>query len=36
LGRNACVIIADSNTFGEPCPGKDKQLFVQVRCKPEK
>jgi Galactose binding lectin domain len=35
LGRNACVIVADSNHFGDPCPGKDKQLLAQVRCKPE-
>ena len=36
LNRNACVIVADSNHFGDPCPGKDKQLLAQVRCKPEK
>jgi hypothetical protein len=35
LNRNACVIVADSNHFGDPCPGKDKQLLAQVRCMPQ-
>jgi hypothetical protein len=35
FNHNACVIVADANHFGDPCPGKDKRLAAQVRCKPE-
>lgn len=34
-GRNACVVIADTGTFGDPCPGMKKKLAAQVRCEPE-
>ena len=32
LGFNACSIAATNGTFGDPCVGTFKRLFVQARC----
>ncbi|KDO28860.1 hypothetical protein SPRG_05731 [Saprolegnia parasitica CBS 223.65] len=32
VGRNACSVKADSNEFGDPCPGVTKQLSVVAKC----
>lgn len=32
LGKASCTLTADNATFGDPCPGKDKRLYVEVEC----
>jgi hypothetical protein len=32
LGKETCAIKADNATFGDPCAGKDKFLFIEVEC----
>jgi hypothetical protein len=31
-GEKSCLIYANTNTFGDPCGGLNKQLFVQYQC----
>lgn len=32
VGERACVVGADNRTFGDPCPGRPKDLAVRYRC----
>jgi hypothetical protein len=32
LGQARCSVPADNNTFGDPCFGTQKRLYVQVSC----
>ena len=32
LQKNSCKIDANNTTFGDPCKGADKRLFVEVKC----
>jgi hypothetical protein len=32
IGEESCTIVADNDTFGDPCVGTGKMLYVEVRC----
>jgi parallel beta-helix repeat protein len=32
LGKADCTLRADNTTFGDPCVGVDKRLYVQIEC----
>jgi len=34
LGNSSCVVPATNTTFGDPCGGISKRLFVQAICSP--
>ena len=34
LGKTSCSMAADNTTFGDPCPGTQKRLYVQASCGP--
>ena len=33
LGAASCKVVANNDTFGDPCEGTVKKLYLQVLCK---